>query len=138
MLFLWRWLRALRDLFRSWWDVPPRQAGKPVVTLLGEQPMGLRYRATLPPPGASDVTSQNLSITENGSERVESVPVNAGIASTLEFSVARDAAVSLKVADVDGSGNVGEYGDTLDFTAVDQSPPPRAGSLTVEQIGQDD
>lgn len=130
----WRLLRELRDELRAWWDVPPRPA-RPAITLTGETDMGLKYAATLPAPGASDVATRKLSITENGTERVVELAKDA---LTAEFVVARDAAVSVKLADVDGSGNQSEWSVPADFTATDTIPPPAPGALSIAAVGQVD
>ncbi len=127
-------LRELRDSLRAWWDVPPTPA-RPVVTVMGEDAVGLKYKATLPAPGAADVATRKLSITENGTERVVDL---AGDALAAEFTVARDAAVSVKLADVDGSGNASPFGEPVAFTATDTFAPPAPGPLTIEALGQDD
>lgn len=132
--WFWRLLRRLRDRVRAWWDVPPTPA-RPTIYSRGESDMGLKFKAVLPKPGASDVTARKLSITENGTERVVDL---AGDAAEAEFTVARDAAVSVKLADVDGSGNQSGWSDPADFTAADTFAPPAPGALTIEALGQDD
>lgn len=127
------WLRGLRDRIRSWWDVPPRPGR--ITVSDGVTIMGLKYKATLPAPGASDVTTRKFSITENGEERVTELP---GSTTETEFTVARDASVSLKLSDVDGSGNQSPWSEPLDFTATDTVPPPQPGAISIESLGQDD
>jgi len=130
----WQVLRGLRDEVRAWWDVPPRPP-KVGIYSKGEGVMGLKFKATLAAPGASDVAARKLSITENGTERVVDL---AAADLTAEFSVARDAAVSVKLADVDGSGNQSEWSEPAEFTANDTFAPPAPGQVGIEALGQDD
>lgn len=134
MSLIWRWLRGLRDDFREWWDVPP----KPLMVIISqkrESTMGLKFKATLPAPGASDVTTRKLSVTENGTEKITDLD---GKALTAEFVVARDAAVSVKLSDVDGSGNQSPWSDPAEFTATDTFAPPTPNGISIEAIGQVD
>jgi hypothetical protein len=127
-------LREFRDALRAWWDVPPKPA-RPTVTFFEENAVGLKYKATLPAPGAADVAVRKLSITEAGAERVVDLAADA---LTAEFTVARDAAVSVKLADVDGSGNQSEWSEAAEFTALDTFAPPAPGPIGIESLGQDD
>ena len=133
MLDIRGWLRGLFERLRSWWDVPP----KPCRLLISEgvSVMGLKYKATLPAAGASDVVSRKFSVTENG---VESITELAATATEATFTVARDASVSVKLADVDGSGNQSPWSDAVAFTATDTVPPPQPGQISIESLGQDD
>lgn len=123
-----------------WWNFwrsgPPQPGRIRTPNLLGETVvMGLKYTVTLPPPGATDVATRELSITVG--EGPTNVVQLDGDAVSHDFVVERDVAVSMFLVDVDGSGNRSPQSPTLAFTSRDTIPPAAPGEMSVMLVGQE-
>lgn len=117
--------------------MPPKPGRLGMPTLEGDVTiMALKYKVTLPAPGAGDVATRKLSITagDNPTTTVD-LPGNA---TSHEFTIGRDVAVSLQLVDVDSSGNASPPSPVLAFTSKDTIPPPAPGELAAELVGQED
>lgn len=89
--------------------------------------MALKYKITLPAPGANDVVSRKLSTSINGGEAtVTELP---GDALETEALYADDDNVSLTLVDVDDAGNESAPSPTLEFVAKDTIAPNAPGEL---------
>lgn len=119
-------LRALARLVRRY--LPPKRPGMPRAILTREDGNVLIYTLQLPPAGAPDVVTRELSVYVNGGEAPRDVvPASDG----MELSFYDDDAVRLVLVDVDDSGNRSEPSPALEFVATDTIAPPAPGELGV-------
>jgi len=98
------------------------------------QIMALKYTIQLPPPGASDVVSREVTATVNADPpKTTALPGSA--LEVVELFQHGDN-VSIVLVDVDGAGNRSQPSDPLGFTAADTFPPPKPGELAIGNVEQ--
>lgn len=125
-------LRALARLVRRY--LPPKRPGTPRAILLREDGNVLIYTLQLPPAGAPDVVTRELSVFVNGGETPRDVlPASDG----MELSFHDNDIVTLVLVDIDDAGNRSEPSPALNFTAADTIAPPAPGELGVTLLREE-
>lgn len=99
-----------------------------------------RYKFTLPPPGATDVASRELSIQVAGQDAPQ-VVVLPGDALQTDFIGPFDMGAALKVSlvDIDSATptpNRSVPSDAFEFTVIDDVAPPKPGMIGVAESQQ--
>ena len=126
-----RWLKLFVGLVRRYfWGVPKITPPVKCVHILGENKMGLVYVAYMPPVEDADLVKRELGVTVDGVTTV--MDVELGVESVELDPVADNALVSLVLRGVDDAGNVGDWSDPYEFTAVDTIFPVKPGMVSVK------
>ena len=104
-----------------------RQPGPVVLQVVSEEGTMLKFKIVLPPPGAPDVVSRNLSL-KIGDAESQSIVLAGTDLETAEFVGAEGSIVSGQLADVDDASNISPARD-FSFTLLDTIAPPMPGEL---------
>jgi hypothetical protein len=96
--------------------------------------MALKYTINLPPAGASDVASREVTVVVDAAP--PEVTVLPGDAATFVRNFEHGQNVSVTLVDVDAADNRSPPSPALGFTATDTFPPPAPGALAVGDVEQ--
>ena len=120
---------------------PPPRPRMVSVGLLTKRQFGMTtfgFKVVLPPPGASDVTQRELTITVNGGDP-PLVKVYAGDALlTDELVFNADDKLVMTLVDIDGHANRSPASAAFSYAVIDDVPPPQPGALGVQDKRQID
>lgn len=97
---------------------------------------GLKFQ--LPPPGASDVTTRELSVTVNGGDPPQIHNLAGSTLVTDEMVFQADDQLVLTLVDIDAKGNRSQASAAFSLTVVDDIAPPQPGELGVAEKRQID
>jgi len=96
------------------------------------------FKIVLPPPGASDVATRELSITVNGGDppTVKTYPGATLLTDEVVFNA--DDQLVMTLVDIDGHGNRSQPSAAFSYAVVDDVAPPQPGQLGVQDKRQID
>ena len=104
-----------------------RQPGLVFLKVVSEEGTMLKFKVALPPPGAPDVVSRNLSLTI-GDEETMMVTLPGSALESEEYIRAEGTVITGSLSDVDDAGNVSPARD-FSLTLVDTIAPPMPGEV---------
>lgn len=102
-----------------------RKPGMVFIRIYKEEGGVMKFKLTLPSPGAKDVVSRKLTVAIGTDTPIEAALDGAALES-LEMSASDGATVSGSLVDVDDAGNVSDP-STFSFIITDTIPPPAPG-----------
>lgn len=109
--------------------------GRLEIITKGRVDMAILFDVSLPPPGATDVVSRELTLTIDGT--TQAVPPLVGTTTVVVgFSGPQGATVEAVLVDVDDAGNRSEPSPKLVATLQDTIPPPAPGELGLIVTGE--